>query len=76
VDSDGTNHVFYNYQGYIHELRWAEGAVGANHENLTAFSGAPLATSDPSAYYAAANKMHHVIYLTADGHVHEIQRND
>jgi hypothetical protein len=76
VDSDGTNHVFYNYQGYIHELRWAEGSVVVNHENLTAFSGAPLATSDPSAYYDATNKMHHVIYLTVDGHVHEIQRND
>ena len=53
VDSDGTNHVFYNYMGYVHELWWHEGGVGENHENLTAFSGAPLAASDPSAYYDA-----------------------
>jgi hypothetical protein len=74
--ADSANHVFYNYMGYVHELWWQEAAVGANHENLTAFSGAPLAVSDPSAYYDAESKTHHVLYVTTDGHVHELQRSN
>lgn len=73
VAADGTNHLFYNYMGYIHELWWQEGTGGANHNVLTTSAGAPLAASDPSAYFDAANNMHHVIYRSADGHLHDLQ---
>jgi hypothetical protein len=75
VTADGTNHLFYTYLGYIHELWWQEGA-GANHNVLTAIAGAPIASSDPSAYFDAANSMHHIIYRSSDGHLHDLQREN
>ena len=40
--------------------------------DLSANSGAPPADSDPVAYYSAATNTKHVIYRSADGHLHEI----
>lgn len=64
----------YTYLGYIHELWWQEGG-GMNHDVLTAIAGAPLAASDPSAYFDAPNSMHHIIYRSTDGHLHDLQRS-
>jgi hypothetical protein len=68
VAADHTNHAFYNYMGYVHELWWREGASGANRNNLTAIAGAPVAASDPSAYFDVTDGTHHVIYRSSDGH--------
>jgi len=40
--------------------------------DLTVSAGAPLADSDPAVCYSAASDTKHVIYRSADGHLHEI----
>ena len=40
--------------------------------DLTASAGAPPADSDPAVYYSAASDTKHVVYRSADGHLHEI----
>ncbi|HZM78508.1 MAG TPA: hypothetical protein VFC19_22505, partial [Candidatus Limnocylindrales bacterium] len=40
--------------------------------DLTVSASAPPADSDPAVYYSAANDTKHVIYRSADGHLHEI----
>ena len=73
VDPDGAN----TYSTIIWVICTSSGGMKeewAESSNLTAFSGAPLAASDPSAYYDADAKTHHVVYATADGRVHELTR--
>ena len=40
--------------------------------DLTVSASAPRADSDPAVYYSAARDTKHVIYRSADGHLHEI----
>src|SRR5262249_31359655 len=73
VPAARTNHVFYTYLGDVHEVWWQEGAVGANHNNLTVLARAPTAASDPSAYFDPTDDTHPVIYRSSDGPLHELQ---
>jgi hypothetical protein len=58
--------------GTVRSLYWSLGAVG--HDNLSGTAiGAPGASGgDPVGYYDAATDMHHVIYRTSNGHLHEL----
>jgi len=53
----------------VHGLSWTTGVV--THDDLTAQSGAPLATFNPAAYVAPDGSQH-VIYRSADGHLHDL----
>ena len=72
TDHNDTHQVTYRGQnGHIYELSWA-GVNVVQYRDLTAEAGAPLAASDPAAYYVAANNTKHVIYRSADNHLREL----
>jgi hypothetical protein len=57
--------------GHIHELYWDSGDW--HHHDLTAATGAPLATFTPATAYAFTTLgTQHVDYTGTDGHVHEL----
>ena len=67
-----THQVTYRGQnGHIYELWWM-GAAVVQFRDLTAEAGAPVAASDPAAYYVAANNTKHVIYRSKDNHLREL----
>jgi thermolysin metallopeptidase-like protein len=67
-----THQVTYRSQdGHIHELWWV-GVAPVQHRDLTAEAGASKADSGPAAYYNPGNGTKHVIYRSADGHLHEL----
>lgn len=69
---DDTHHVTYrSHDGHLHEIWWA-GNNPASHWDLTLTAGAPPAASDPVAYYSEGTFTRHVIYRSADGHVHDL----
>ncbi len=71
-DAQGTQHVvFRDGAGHIRELWW-DAASGWHLEDLTAATGAPLSSSDPTAYVFSAQSTQHVIFRSADGHIHEL----
>ncbi|MEI9952294.1 MAG: hypothetical protein WDO74_25720 [Pseudomonadota bacterium] len=49
-----------------------DAASGWHLEDLTAATGAPLSSSDPTAYVFSAQSTQHVIFRSADGHIHEL----
>ena len=64
--------VFYrSANGHIHELWW-KGTEPVRHQDLTDTFSAPLADSDPSAWFSSIAKRKHVAYRSADGHVHDL----
>ena len=63
--------VYRSHDGRLHEIWWAQGG-NANWWDLSTPAGAPAAASDPSTYYSAGTNTKHVVYRSADGHLHEI----
>jgi hypothetical protein len=57
--------------GHLIELFWT-GVAPVQAWDLTAAAGAPASASDPAAYYSAATNTKHVVYRSADGHLHEL----
>jgi hypothetical protein len=51
-------------------MYWMFGAVG--HESLTGSINAPKTAGDPRGWFSAHDGFHHVVYRTADGHLHEL----
>ena len=71
-DAEGSQHVIYRAgNGHLYELWWTA-AQGWNQGDLTAAAGSPPAAGDPGAYEFRAEGTQHVIYRTADGHLHEM----
>jgi len=71
-DAEGSQHVIYRAgNGHLYELWWTA-ALGWNQGDLTAAAGSPPAAGDPGAYEFRAEGTQHVIYRTADGHLHEM----
>ena len=71
ANDDSHQIVYRGSDQQLYELWW-NGAAPVQYWNLSAAAGAPPAASDPASYYSAATNTKHVVYLTADGHVHEI----
>jgi hypothetical protein len=70
--NDDSHQVVYRAtDGHIYELWWV-GYAPVQGWNLTAAAGAPLAASDPAAYYSAATNTKHVVYRSSDGHLHDL----
>ena len=46
------------------------GAVG--HDNLTGAINAPKAAGNPAGWFSTHDGFHHVVYRSADGHLHEL----
>ena len=71
-DAEGSQHVIYRAgNGRLYELWWTA-AQGWNQGDLTAAAGSPHAAGDPGAYAFRAEGTQHVVYRTADGHLHEM----
>jgi len=71
-DAEGSQHVIYRAgNGHLYELWWTA-AQGWNQGDLTAAAGSPPAAGDPGAYEFRAEGTQHVVYRTADGHLHEM----
>jgi hypothetical protein len=71
-DAEGSQHVIYRAgNGHLYELWWTA-ALGWNQGDLTAAAGSPPAAGDPGAYEFRAEGTQHVVYRTADGHLHEM----
>jgi len=71
ANDDSHQVVYRGTDGQLYEIWWV-GSGAAQYWNLSASAGAPSAASDPASYYSAATNTKHVVYLTSDGHVHEI----
>ncbi len=76
-EAQGTQHVVYRGgdDSHVHELWWD--GNGWHHNDLTAATGAPLASFVWKAYVFAAQGTQHVLYQTTglqdnDGHIHEL----
>ncbi len=65
--------IYLTPDGHIHELSVAVGG-GWSHADLTVIAGAPAAA--PSGFFSGfaveAMRSKQVVYLTADGHIHEL----
>jgi hypothetical protein len=71
-DAEGSQHVIYRAgNGHLYELWWTA-TQGWNQGDLTAAAGSPSAAGDPGAYEFRAEGTQHVVYRTADGHLHEM----
>ena len=71
-DAEGSQHVIYRAgNGHLYELWWTA-AQGWNQGDLTVAAGSPPAAGDPGAYAFRAEGTQHVVYRTADGHLHEM----
>ena len=72
-ESDGTQHIVYRTSdGHIHELWYRD---DWKHVDLTALIGAPAAApgADPFGYAWNDDNSAHIVYRSADGHIHELQ---
>ena len=68
----GEQHVVYRgVDGHVHDLSWTTGGVGDDDLSYAA-GGAPLPTGDPTAYFNALDSSHHVVYLSSNGHLHQL----
>jgi hypothetical protein len=63
--------TYRGVDGHLWEV-YCVGEAPAAAWDLTVSAGAPPADSDPAAYYSAASDAKHVIYRSANGHLHEI----
>ena len=69
---DSKQVVYITGDGHIHELVVGMGA-GWSHADLTAIAGAPSAAGSPIAAYGwEAGDSKQVVYITSDGHIHEL----
>jgi hypothetical protein len=71
ANDDSHQIVYRSADGGLHEIWWAQGG-NANWWDISSPAGAPPAASDPSTYYSAGTNTKHVIYRSADNHLHEI----
>jgi hypothetical protein len=84
--NEGTQHVVYQGRsgdgsgdGHVHELWWQN---VWHHSDLTASTGAPLVSGEPSGYAFENQNTQHVVYQGFvagqgdDGHIHELWRDD
>ena len=62
--------VFRGTDDHVRTLYWMFGAVG--HDNLTGSINAPKTSGDPAGWFSTHDGFHHVVYRTADGHLHEL----
>jgi hypothetical protein len=58
--------------GSIYELWWVGNAPVSGWSVTGAAPGAPPAASDPAAYYSPGANTKHIIYRSADNHLHEL----
>jgi hypothetical protein len=68
------NVVYRGVDGHLHGL-WSTGpnTPPVGWDDLTwTVPGAPLPTSDPTAYYSPWDGFHHVLYRTSNNHLHEL----
>jgi hypothetical protein len=73
VSRDDVHQVTYRSQdGHLHELWWVGVAPVQGWDLIAATVGAPLAASDPAAYYSAGTNTKHVFYRSANNHLNEI----
>ena len=63
--------VYVAGNGHVYELAW-QGVAPVGGRDLTALSGAPVAQGRVSGGYNAADNTQHVIFRSADGHLHEL----
>jgi hypothetical protein len=63
--------TYRGVDGHLWEL-YCVGEAPVAASDLTVTAGAPPAASDPAVYYSAASDTKHVIYRSANGHLHEI----
>lgn len=71
VASENTKHVIYrSADGRLHEIWWYPGAA-PGYSDLTAFAGAPLASSSPAGF--TENGHQHVAYIGTDARIYEIR---
>lgn len=71
--ADSVNQVTYRaVDGQVIELWWV-GAAPVQGWSVNGSIGAPPAASDPAAYYNSESQKKHVVYASADGHVHEVR---
>jgi trypsin len=71
ANDDSHQIVYRGSDNHLHELWWT-GNAPVQAWDLSAASGAPPAASDPVAYYSASTNTKHVVYRSADNHLHEI----
>jgi hypothetical protein len=70
---DNSHQIAYRANdGHLYELYWVGDAPVQAWDLTAAAPGAPPAASDPAAFYSASSNTKHVVYRSADGHVHEI----
>jgi hypothetical protein len=69
--SDTHQVTYRSGDSHLYELWWV-GVTPVSGWDLTAAAGAPLATSDPAAYYSPTTNTKHVVYLGDDRHLHEL----
>ena len=71
-ETSGARYVVYRgKEGHVHELSCDAG--GWHAADLTAIvTGSPVAVGDPALYVFDGQGTRHVIYRSADGHVHEL----
>jgi hypothetical protein len=71
---DGKQHVvLVGADSHVHEFWWAFAAPGWHNTDLTLAAEAPNATSTKLVgYVSAQDGKQHVIFASADGHVHEL----
>ena len=74
--NEGTQHVVYQGRlgdgsgdGHIHELWWQN---GWHHNDLTAATGAPLASDQPTGFAFDAGGTQLVHYRGTNGHIHQL----
>ncbi|HEY7072510.1 MAG TPA: hypothetical protein VH479_20450, partial [Acidimicrobiales bacterium] len=63
--------VYRGTDGHIHDIHWRV-ETPAQHENLSAVAGTPLAAGDPFAYHIPSLDLHQFTYLAVDGRLYEI----
>lgn len=74
-ESDSTQHVIYrSADGNVHKLwgRMGTDFPGWQHINLTAETGAPLASSDPVGYVWKGDSTQHVMHHCENGDIQEL----
>jgi hypothetical protein len=64
--------VYVSADGHVHELYDALGAGSWAHNDLTGKTGAPAAAGGSSLAAWVDPSYQHVVYVSADGHVHEL----
>jgi len=62
--------VYRADDGNLYELWWVGNTPVSGWSVTGAAPGAPRAASDPAAYYSPGNNTKHIIYRSADNHLH------